>query len=61
MNYKKHGLRMMNYFDTQFVSDPLWCFYVLDISQRHSVNRDSNYFVNNWLGKFTPTISDIKK
>ena len=58
-NYAK---RLLNYEDGRFASDKVWCYYTLDMIQRHKNNRNGNFIIKDgYLGNVCETVEKLKE
>lgn len=53
--------RMMNWSDGRFMKDKTFCFYALDMIQRHENNNNGKFFIKSMLHEDIPTLEDLKQ
>ena len=60
---KEWGQHMLRYHDGRFLDDSLFGLNLYNIIQRHTNNREGNFFFNSdrFIGKDPPTVEQLKR
>ena len=58
---EKWAKRMLLYEDGRFAKDKMWCFYVLNVSNRRANQSSGAFFVNNWFKSGQQTLDEIRR
>ena len=60
---KEWGQHLLQYYDGQFLEDPLFGLFLYNTIQRHTNNSEGNFFFKSdrFIGKNPPTVQELKK
>ena len=60
---KEWGRHLLQYYNGQFLEDPLFGLFLYNTIQRHTNNSEGNFFFKSdrFIGKNPPTVQELKK